>query len=171
VRSENYIIIPMKKTVFSIAAAMFAAAVLLTSGCTENKKTEDGKSADIYEGLDERSRLRLRQYMSEGAQLYTQYCSNCHQMEGQGLAQLIPPLAGSDFLMADAKRAACIVKNGQSGKITVNGVEYDGVMPMLSLKDLEIAEIVTYISNSWGNKAGLIDVNDVAKYLQECEAK
>lgn len=160
----------MKKNILSLSIAMFTAALLLTSGCTENKKTEEGKSADIYEGLDERTRIRLRQYMSEGAQLYNQYCSNCHQMEGQGLAALIPPLAGSDFLMADAKRAACIIKNGQSGKITVNGVEYDGVMPMLALKDLEIAEIVTYISNSWGNKAGLIDVNDVAAYLKDCEA-
>lgn len=160
----------MKNIILSASMMVLAAALLLTSGCTENKKTEEGKSADIYEGLDERTRIRLRQYMSEGAQLYNQYCSNCHQMEGQGLAALIPPLAGSDFLMADAKRAACIIKNGQSGKITVNGVEYDGVMPMLALKDLEIAEIVTYISNSWGNKAGLIDVNDVATYLKECES-
>lgn len=143
-------------------------AAMLASCSTEKK--EEQKSVDIYEGLDERTRLRLRQYMSEGVQLYKQYCSNCHQMEGTGLAQLIPPLAGSDYLLTDMKRAACIIKNGQSGKITVNGVEYDGVMPPLGLKDLEVAEILTYIANSWGNKQGLVDVKEVEAYLKECEA-
>lgn len=159
-----------KGRILALALFTFATVAIVSTSCSDGKK-ENGKAVDIYEGLDERTSLRLRQYMSEGAQLYSQYCANCHQAEGQGLAALIPPLAASDFLLADPKRAACIIKNGQSGKITVNGVEYDGVMPMLSLKDLEIAELVTYISNSWGNKKGLIDVNDVSAFLKECESK
>lgn len=157
----------MRKTNISLALAFLITASATIVSCSGDKK-EESKSVDIYEGLDERTTLRLRQYMSEGAQLYKQYCSNCHQMEGTGLAQLIPPLAGSDFLLDDPKRAACIIKNGQTGKITVNGVEYDGVMPPLGLKDLEVAEILTYISNSWGNKKGLMGVNEVTEYLKEC---
>ncbi|WP_339789750.1 cytochrome c [uncultured Imperialibacter sp.] len=160
-----------RKRILALALVSFMAASISMTSCSSGDKKQEAKSDDIYDGLDERTSIRLRQYMSEGAQLYKQNCSACHQTEGQGLAALIPPLAGSDFLMADAKKAACIIKNGQSGKITVNGVEYDGVMPMLNLKDLEIAEILTYISNSWGNKKGLIDVNDVAAFLKDCETK
>ncbi len=159
-----------KKSILAYVAIAFVATTVSMTSCSESKK-EEGKSDDIYEGLDERTSIRLQQYISEGAQLYKTNCSACHQMEGQGLAALIPPLAGSDYLLDDPKRAACIIKNGQNGKITVNGVEYEGVMPMLNLKDLEIAEILTYISNSWGNKKGLIDVNEVAAFLKECEAK
>jgi nitrite reductase (NO-forming) len=78
------------------------------------------------------------------------------------LPGVFPPLAGSDFLNADARRAAGVVIHGLSGKVTVNGKEYDSVMPpMNQLNDDEVANILTYVMNSWGNKGGQMTTKDV----------
>lgn len=113
--------------------------------------------------------MRLKQYMVAGKQLYDTYCVACHQAEGKGLAQLYPPLAGADYLLAELPRAACMIKNGKTGEITVNGVVYNQMMPAnTNLAPLEIAELVTYITNSWGNEKGLTSVTEVTKWLEEC---
>ena len=108
--------------------------------------------------------------MVNGAKIYQAYCANCHQSKGEGLARLYPPLAGSDYLLGNIPRAACIIKNGQSGEILVNGVSFNQMMPAVSnLTNLEIAEVVTYISNSWGNEGGFQSVKEVDKWLTACE--
>ena len=123
----------------------------------------------IPEGLDRRDETRFQQYAIQGKLLYIQHCANCHQNEGQGLAKLYPPLAKSDYLMSDVKRAACIIKNGQKDSIQVNGQTYNMAMPAVSnLSALEIAEILTYITNSWGNENELVSVREVETYLISC---
>ena len=74
-----------------------------------------------------------------------------------------PPLAKSDYLMADRARAIRTVLSGQQGKITVNGVEYNGVMPAQNLTDDEVANVITYVMNSWGNQADMVTSTEVAK--------
>ena len=70
---------------------------------------------------------------------------------------MFPPLAGSDYLNADPHRAAGVIINGLAGKLTVNGKEYNSVMPpMNQLNDDEVANILTYVLNSWGNKGGQV---------------
>ena len=82
---------------------------------------------------------------------------------GQGLEGVFPPLAKSDFLMADPKRAIGIVLNGLNGAVSVNGKTYNSVMPPMSqLNDDEIAHILTYVRNSWGNEGAAISAADVA---------
>ncbi len=121
-------------------------------------------------GMDRSTRIKFEQYLAKGESLYDVYCINCHQDRGQGLAQLYPPLAKSDYLLADIPRAACIIKNGQMKEIVVNGTTYHQMMPGLpSLTNLEIAEILTFVTNSWGNEAGLQSVKEVEKWLQNCE--
>ncbi len=94
-------------------------------------------------------KVKLEQYLVEGQQLYLQYCSTCHQKEGQGLARLYPPLDNSDYLDNNVDGVICIVKHGLQGSIVVNGVEYNQMMPANpALTPLEIAEIVTYVYNS-----------------------
>ncbi|MBR10262.1 MAG: cytochrome C [Rickettsiales bacterium] len=120
--------------------------------------------------MDYRTEVRLRQYMVQGKQLYLTHCANCHQKDGSGLAQLYPPLAKSDYLMSDLKRAACIVKNGIEGEIVVTGRTFNQPMPGLpDLTPIEVAEIVTYVSNSWGNEAGISSTRDVSIWLKKCE--
>ena len=77
---------------------------------------------------------------------------------------MFPPLAKSDFLAADPKRAIGIVLNGLTGKVTVNGNDYNSVMPPMSqLNDDEVANILTYVLNSWGNSGEAVSADEVRK--------
>jgi nitrite reductase (NO-forming) len=103
------------------------------------------------------------QRISAGRVLYNGTCSVCHQQNGEGLAGVFPPLANSDFLMADTGRAIEIVLNGLAGPVTVNGSPYNSVMPPMSqLNDDEIANILTFALNSWGNEGDALGSDDVA---------
>jgi len=105
--------------------------------------------------------LNFEEQMSMGKRTYEQNCQACHQVEGKGLSTAFPPLANSDFLNANHKRAISVVKHGLSGKIKVNGRTFNSVMPSLALSDNDIANVLTYVLNSWDNKGGTIKANDV----------
>jgi nitrite reductase (NO-forming) len=108
--------------------------------------------------------LTLEQQIKSGEALFTGTCSTCHQGNGEGLPNVFPPLAKSDYLAADKLRAIGIVINGLTGPVTVNGASYNSVMPPMSqLNDDEIANIVTYVLNSWGNPGGQVTATEVAK--------
>ncbi len=88
-----------------------------------------------------------------GQALYEQHCGNCHGLDGRGLAQLMPPLAGADYLTQHRAALPCIVRRGLRGPITVNGLTYNGVMPGLSaekLPDADVANILNYVRRAWG---------------------
>jgi len=108
--------------------------------------------------------LTKENQIEAGRQLFTGTCSVCHQANGEGLAGVFPPLAKSDLIAADPKRAIQILLHGLSGKVTVNGKDYNSVMPPMSqLNDDEVANIVTYVLNSWGNPGGRVAADEVAK--------
>jgi len=89
--------------------------------------------------------------MKFGKATYMQTCFACHQGGGQGIPNAFPPLAKSDYLNADVNRAIDIILNGKTGEITVNGQKYNSVMTRQDLNDDDIANVLTYIYNSWGN--------------------
>jgi nitrite reductase (NO-forming) len=93
----------------------------------------------------------IEERISAGKQIYSQTCFACHQGEGQGIAGAFPPLAKSDYLNADVDRAIGIVLHGKTGEITVNGEKYNSVMTAQTLTDEEVANVMTYIYNSWDN--------------------
>lgn len=86
-----------------------------------------------------------------GKEIYGRTCFACHQSEGQGIPNAFPPLAKSDYLNADPKRAIDAVLHGLSGEIVVNGKKYNSVMTSQNLTDEEIANVLTYVYNSWSN--------------------
>lgn len=89
----------------------------------------------------------------EGKTAYEANCMACHQANGEGMANVFPPLAGSDYLMADEERAISTVIEGLNGPIEVNGKSYNGMMPPMGhLPDKTIADILTYVRTSWGNQ-------------------
>ncbi|SNZ01482.1 copper-containing nitrite reductase [Flagellimonas pacifica] len=94
----------------------------------------------------------LAEKMESGKQIYTKTCFACHQANGEGIPNAFPPLAESDYLNADVNRAIDIVLNGKTGEITVNGQKYNSVMTKQSISSDEVADVLTYIYNSWGNK-------------------
>ncbi len=156
-----------------------ALAILKVDG-PEDKSIYSGKEVDAMY-LGERSQPNLaavttaakahaagtqtvEEQIKAGQQLFVGTCSVCHQANGQGLPGVFPPLAKSDLLAATPKRIVDIVTHGLTGKVTVNGTEYNSVMPpMAQLTDDEIANIATYVLNSWGNPGGRITKDEVTK--------
>jgi len=106
--------------------------------------------------------------MAKGEQIYLANCSACHQPSGAGLPGAFPPLAQSDFLDGDRKQVMSAALFGLSGPITVNGVDYNGVMPSLGhLQDEDLAAALTYVFASWGNTGAAVSVEEVAALRAE----
>ena len=106
--------------------------------------------------------------VEKGKQVFLQTCFVCHQVEGQGIPAQIPPLAKSDYLMADKERSIRGVLIGQSGEMTVNGKTFNGTMiPLNYLSDEDIANALTYVRNSWGNSGDAVSVTEVRRIHSE----
>lgn len=104
------------------------------------------------------------QRIEAGQTLYNGTCSVCHQSNGEGLGGVFPPLANSDYLTSESMSTVIeIVLNGLTGPVSVNGVDYNSVMPPMSqLNDDEIADILTFVLNSWENQGDVVNAKDVA---------
>ena len=106
--------------------------------------------------------------IAKGKGVFMQTCFVCHQMEGQGIPGQIPPLAKADYLMADKERSIRGVLFGQSGEMTVNGKPYNGTMiPLNYLNDEDVANVLTYVRNSWGNTGDAVSVAEVRRIRSE----
>ncbi|HVA33713.1 MAG TPA: cytochrome c [Candidatus Baltobacteraceae bacterium] len=99
-----------------------------------------------------------------GAKVYQTNCSSCHQANGEGAPGVFPPLAANPTVTGDASKVIHIVKYGLSGKIAVAGKDYNGMMPAwgAQLSNGDIADAITYIRASWGNKASAVTTAQVA---------
>ena len=94
----------------------------------------------------------LKASIERGEEIYTDFCVSCHLPNGKGVEKVYPPLANSDYLLKNREASIKGIKFGMSGEIVVNGKKYNNVMTPLGLSDDEIADVMNYISNSWGNK-------------------
>jgi nitrite reductase (NO-forming) len=136
----------------------------LTVTGDENKLAYSGKIIDeVY--LPEGTGIRVTEQaqrllppaknkgdrIKRGENVYKTNCAACHQPTGLGVQNAFPPLAKSDFLNKDKVRVIKTVTGGLQGKVIVNGKEFNGVMPAWTLSDEDIANVITYIYNSWGN--------------------
>ncbi|WP_147651974.1 copper-containing nitrite reductase [Vulcaniibacterium gelatinicum] len=160
-----------------------ALAILKADG-PENKAIYSGKEVD-YVYLGDRAQpnlqavataataakagaLTLQEQIAAGKALFNGTCATCHQPEGQGLEGVFPPLAKSDWIAADPKRVASVILHGLVGPVKVNGKDYNSNMPPMSqLTDDEVANIATYVLNSWGNPGGRVSAEEVAKLRQQ----
>lgn len=96
----------------------------------------------------------MQESISRGAGVYNNFCASCHLSGGEGVKGVFPPLKESDWLRKKQEESIRAVKFGLKGPIEVNSVEYDNLMPALGLNDREIADIMNYINNAWGNNYG-----------------
>ncbi|HEX4922549.1 MAG TPA: copper-containing nitrite reductase [Bdellovibrionales bacterium] len=134
---------------------------LLEGGNIQNI-TPDAPAAPIAKSKAER--------LEFGERVYKQNCVACHQTQGQGIEGAFPPLAKSDYLN-DKNKAIEAVVTGLSGKIIVNGKEYHGVMPAWELPDEDVANVLTFVYNSWGNNGSVITPDEVAKIRKTAPKK
>src|SRR3569833_771684 len=101
------------------------------------------------------SSLEFKRYYTEGAQVYTTHCQNCHGAHGDGLVSLILSLTDTVYFKTNKAKLACAIREGMKDPVIVGGKALANVMPQQDLTPLELAEVITYIQNSFGNKMGL----------------
>lgn len=115
--------------------------------------------------------LKAEQYFVTGQQLYITHCANCHQLDGKGMSNLYPPIAGSS-ITSNKARMACIIQNGMRDTIIVNGKQFSRPMPANpKLTEIEIAEIVSFISMKWGKDSTYTHIDFVHESLAKCAAR
>lgn len=103
----------------------------------------------------------LKASVARGKEVYASYCITCHMEQGEGIETVYPPLAKSDYLMADKKRSIVVTLKGLTGEIKVNGVTYNADMTSFELTDQEASDVLNYIRNSWGNKGEPVKPEEV----------
>lgn len=105
----------------------------------------------------------------EGARIYTQTCSACHQSDGSGMPGVFPPLVGTEWVTGNEDRLIRILLHGVTGDIEVEGEIYNGAMPTWGpmLKDEDLAAVATYVRQSWGNKAPPVTTAAVARIRKQ----
>ncbi|MEO6500142.1 MAG: cytochrome c [Mucilaginibacter sp.] len=113
--------------------------------------------------------IEYMRYYTGGQAIYQANCQNCHGKNGEGLSALMPPLTDTAFIRQNKKLLPCYVKNGVSGILKVHSKFYDNTMPPSGLSDIEIAKVITYVGNSFGNRMGLIGLEEAEGYLKECK--
>jgi uncharacterized protein len=100
--------------------------------------------------------------MKQGQAVYSKTCFVCHQPTGAGIPGAFPPLAGSEWIAKDASIAVRNIINGMQGPIVVKGMTYNMPMPPVTgLSDKDIAAVVTYVNNSWGNTGPTVTEDEV----------
>jgi nitrite reductase (NO-forming) len=139
-----------KKLSLFLSLATFVFSISLVSPSQEAQEKEPGPE--------------LKASMAKGKVIYESYCLSCHMENGEGIPATFPPLAKSDYLMADRERSIHQVIFGLEGEIVVNEETYDGLMPASGLEDEQVAHVLNYVRNSWGNKdLKIISTEEVAK--------
>jgi mono/diheme cytochrome c family protein len=111
--------------------------------------------------LDQKPQFDLKASSERGKEIYLRNCISCHMEQGEGLEGIFPPLAKSDYMLANKKRAIQQTLYGVSGEMTVNGILYNGEMNAFDLTDEQTSDLMNYIFNSFENKAGAITPAEV----------
>lgn len=112
--------------------------------------------------FQQKPKFDLKASIARGKEIYTAQCISCHQEQGEGIEDVYPPLAKSDYMMADKKRSIHQILNGVSGEIKVNGKTYNSEMPGYDLTNEEVSDVLNYVRNSWGNKGPAVTPEEVS---------
>ena len=133
----------------------------LSMGACSQESASAAEDTVVHDA--ETAAATVEELMAKGQGVYNANCAACHQPNGQGLTGAFPPLAGSDYLQGNREDVIGAALFGMSGPITVNDVEYNGVMPSLGhLPDEDLAAAITYVFGSWGNNLAAVSVEEVA---------
>jgi nitrite reductase (NO-forming) len=162
----------MKLKYITIFALMFGMASCVVEPNESNDVTaNDETTAHTEEVVEEENIEQVEEDTEEeitstadysaGEEVYGKTCVACHQANGEGIPSAFPPLANSDYLMADKTRAIKQVINGSSEEIVVNGETYNGTMTPQNLSDQEVVDVLNYVYHAWGNDGETVTLEDV----------
>jgi mono/diheme cytochrome c family protein len=140
------------------------AVVVAVSGCAKGNDSTTASNAGSTQPAASAAVAQNDAQSNGGGKVYQTNCSSCHQATGAGVPETFPPLANNPTVVGDPTNVIHIVKYGLTGKLTVMGMNYNGMMPNWgqSMSNADIAAAITYIRSSWGNKAGAVTEADVA---------
>lgn len=146
-----------------LSIVLFFSIAAYYSGKAQARPVGAGKQVNAGVVSKAKPGLSLLQ-MSNGKKVYDLYCQACHQADGNGVPRLNPPLTGTVYVNGSKTRLIDIVLNGLSDPIEINGEEYNNPMAAHDfLTDQQIADVLTYVRNSFGNKSGRITEQEVKK--------
>ncbi len=110
------------------------------------------------------------EYIVKGKKVYGQYCLSCHQGNGSGVSRLNPPLIGTEYVLGDKNGLLHILINGSNVGLDVDGETYSNAMPSFRhLSDEELADVASYIRNTFGNSAAPVTAEEVANFRKKNE--
>lgn len=147
---------------FFLLSSMVVLVFGITScggGSEDNASQNDSAAVQTNE-----KNTAMNMDLAAGKKVYTEKCMVCHQESGLGVPGTFPPLAKSDYLLADKMRAVKQAIYGSKTPITVNGVQYPGgIMTVFEkeMSDQQVLDVVNYVLNSWGNQLGAVTLDDV----------
>src|SRR5882672_648136 len=118
-------------------------------------------SGIIFLSFQEKPKFNLKESIERGKDIYIANCLTCHLDQGEGIEDVYPPLAKSDYLMADKKRSIQQVLYGAKGEMKVNGKIYNTEMVGIDLNDQQASDVLNYIRNSFGNKGSVVTPEEV----------
>ncbi|NRR90571.1 c-type cytochrome [Winogradskyella undariae] len=128
---------------------IISISLFVLIACNSNEKKS--KSTAQNNSVTKQDLPLLKESIERGKIIYNKLCITCHLTDGKGVSKIFPPLADSDFLQENQTESIKAIKHGLTGKITVNGIDYNSVMSPLGLSNKEVADAINYINNNWGN--------------------
>ena len=144
------------KISYVIATATVVLTLYACGGEVKKTSTETAKTATTNENVTATAQSNT----IDGEAIFKKTCIACHQANGEGIANTFPPIAKSDFL-ANKENVIHQVIKGKTGEMTVNRVKYNSTMPPQPLSDEEVASVLTYVYNSFGNTGGAVTIAEV----------
>jgi nitrite reductase (NO-forming) len=108
-----------------------------------------------------KQKFDLKASIERGKEVYNTQCITCHMEKGEGIEGVFPPLAKSDYMMADKNRSIKQILEGVTGEMKVNDKTYNGEMTAIDLTDEQVSDVLNYVRNSWGNKGGAVTPAEV----------
>jgi cytochrome c5 len=166
-----------KSSAENVASRKDFAPTLVTYAGLLSKSGYPSRAVKVYKDKEAdwvKKDKNLLSVYRKGRDQYAVSCGACHQADGKGLPNMAPTLAKSDWVTGDTKRLIGVAVHGLMGPIKVNGKLVEGVPPVMPphgfMKDEQLASILTYVRNAWGNQGKIISTEDISEYRKD-EAK
>ena len=160
---------PRRAALLTLALAASACVLSTPSVARAQSKTTSKKSAVKTATTSSAKPAATaaaagNEQLPDGKQVFSTTCAACHQATGEGVAGVYPPLAGSEWVTGDEAKVVRILLHGVTGPIEVAGETFNGMMPPwgATLKDADIAAVLTYVRSQWGNKGAPVSAAKVA---------
>jgi len=167
---------PRRAAVLTLALAASACVLYTPSVAGAQSKTTAKKptaTKTSAKPAPKTSATAANEQLPDGKSVYATTCAACHQATGEGVSGVFPPLAGSEWVNGDEAKVVRILLHGVTGPIEVAGETFNGMMPPWgpTMKDADIAAVLTYVRSAWGNKSTPITAASVAKVRAATSAR